>query len=505
ERLLTMLDSPGGDDDRRAKVHLSMARAFAAGSRWDDAGWHLETARQLAAPGKSAILASVDALAAEVAMGQQHLVEARERARSALDVAQVSDLPEVACHALEVLGRAARVHDLDEAERYFGQAVQLAERHGLVVRRVRALHELGTIGMSRGHHLDYLEQAGRLALETGALSTAAVVNLQLGAVYVYGLEHERALTCAGRSADIAAQLGLELTRAAAVAQQATAHALAGRHDEMEASIALAFALAPDHPDIAVQVWGNARGLGALLREQRMPALAAFDEAMRFTRDPRCTVPGGIIGPLWALLHTLADGDAAPARDEVRRSRAVAIPIARALLGFADAVALGRAGAPVAASEAFEQADAVLRGYQHLGVRPLALRLVAEDALEQGWGEPVTWLRDALAFFEERGYQAIAAACRALLAGAGAPLPRRGRGSSAVPLALRARGVTSREVDVLCLVMQGLSNRQIAQSLYVSPKTVEKHIEHLMAKMRVASRTQLAAAGQAAGVGQQVAC
>jgi DNA-binding CsgD family transcriptional regulator len=147
---------------------------------------------------------------------------------------------------------------------------------------------------------------------------------------------------------------------------------------------------------------------------------------------------------------------------------------------------------------------LLLGYQHLGVRPLGLRLVAEAAIAQGWGEPVTWLREALAFFDERGYPAVAAACRKLLVRAGAPLPRRGRGSSMVPPALRARGVTSREVDVVALVMEGLSNRQIGERLYLSPKTIEKHIEHLMDKMGVASRAEVAAAGQAAGVTPYVA-
>ncbi|MDQ6669358.1 MAG: LuxR C-terminal-related transcriptional regulator, partial [Chloroflexota bacterium] len=503
QRLLALLDQVAADHHRRAAVHLNVARAFAAGSRWEDASAHLESARQLATPGlgvgESLLLASIDALAAEVAMGQQRLVEARDRAQSALDIAEAADLPDIACHALEVLGRVARVHDLDAAERYFAAALQLAERQGLVVRRVRALHELGTIGMLRGHHLEYLERASDLALDVGALSTAAVVSLQLGAVYVYGLEHAAALKCARRSADIAAQLGLGLTRGAATAMQAAAHALAGHRKEMEGSVAEAFALANGHPDIAGQVWGNARGLGSLLLEDRASAVTALDQAMNFIRDPRCTVPGGIIGPLWALLHTLVDGNAAAAREEVRMSRAAAIPIARALLGYADAVALGLAAEPIAAMGCFEHADALLGGYQHVGVRLLGLRLVAEAAIDQGWGQPVTWLREALAFFDERGYHAVAAACRRLLVRAGAPLPRRGRGISSVPPELRARGVTSREVDVVALIMEGLSNKQIGERLYLSPKTVEKHIEHLMDKMRIASRVELAAAGQAAGV------
>ncbi len=400
---------------------------------------------------------------------------------------------------LEVLGRAARVHDLDVAEDYFTAAVQLAQTHGLVLRQVRALHELGTIGMLRGHRLDHLERANQLALETGALSTAALVYLQLGAVYVYGLEHEAALTCARRSADLAGHLGLGQTRAAATAMQATAHALAGRGEQMEATAADALAVAGDHPDIAGQIWGNARGLGALVHEQRASALTALDTAMTFLRDPRCTVPGGIIGPLWALLRTVADEDAAAARDEVYSSRSSGIPIARALLGYADAVALGRAGDPITAMACFGQAESRFRGYQHLGVRPLGLRLVAEAAIKDGWGEPVPWLREALVFFDKRDFRIVAAACRSLLTLAGASLPRRGRGNSAVPPALRALGVTSREVDVLALIMVGLSNKQIGDRLCLSPKTVEKHIEDLVDKMGLDNRFELAAAAQSAGV------
>jgi DNA-binding CsgD family transcriptional regulator len=126
-------------------------------------------------------------------------------------------------------------------------------------------------------------------------------------------------------------------------------------------------------------------------------------------------------------------------------------------------------------------------------------LLAEAAIEDGWGDPVAWLREALGFFDQRGCGRIAAACRTLLARAGATVPRRGRGSSLVPPALRARGVTSREVDVLVLVIEGLTNKQIAQRLYLSPKTVEKHIEHLMDKTGARSRAQLSGAAAAAGL------
>ena len=53
------------------------------------------------------------------------------------------------------------------------------------------------------------------------------------------------------------------------------------------------------------------------------------------------------------------------------------------------------------------------------------------------------------------------------------------------------GLTPREVDVLRLLARGLSNREIAERLVISPKTVANHAEHIYAKIDASSR---AAAG-----------
>jgi DNA-binding NarL/FixJ family response regulator len=42
-----------------------------------------------------------------------------------------------------------------------------------------------------------------------------------------------------------------------------------------------------------------------------------------------------------------------------------------------------------------------------------------------------------------------------------------------------------------LVAQGLTNKAIADRLFLSPRTVEKHVERLVAKTGVASRRELA--------------
>ena len=92
-------------------------------------------------------------------------------------------------------------------------------------------------------------------------------------------------------------------------------------------------------------------------------------------------------------------------------------------------------------------------------------------------------------FEQAGDDQLARRCRDLLREAGAPT-RAGRGDATVPPALRAAGVTSREMDVLRLVQQGLSNAEIAARLFVSPRTVETHVASLLARAGARNRQGL---------------
>jgi DNA-binding CsgD family transcriptional regulator len=110
----------------------------------------------------------------------------------------------------------------------------------------------------------------------------------------------------------------------------------------------------------------------------------------------------------------------------------------------------------------------------------------------GWGEPGSWAREALDFFGPLGMATVANACKRVMRQAGVPVPRAGRGAAAVPLALAALGITSREMDVLALVGEGLSNAEIGARLFLSPRTVETHVGALTRKAQVASRVQLVA-------------
>ena len=66
-------------------------------------------------------------------------------------------------------------------------------------------------------------------------------------------------------------------------------------------------------------------------------------------------------------------------------------------------------------------------------------------------------------------------------------------SASVERALAAlpASLTPREEDVLRLLAQGYSNRQIAHSLFISLSTVKKHVEHIISKLGVSTRTEAA--------------
>ena len=59
------------------------------------------------------------------------------------------------------------------------------------------------------------------------------------------------------------------------------------------------------------------------------------------------------------------------------------------------------------------------------------------------------------------------------------------------VATGAGKLTRREREVAALVADGLGNREIAERLFLSKRTVDSHIEHIFTKLGFSSRTQLA--------------
>jgi DNA-binding NarL/FixJ family response regulator len=71
---------------------------------------------------------------------------------------------------------------------------------------------------------------------------------------------------------------------------------------------------------------------------------------------------------------------------------------------------------------------------------------------------------------------------------------------AVPAGSDMRNILSdRELQVVRLVAEGLSNKEISIRLKLSDKTVKNHISHILAKMQLTARTQVAVHALRAGI------
>lgn len=480
--LLARLGSPSAAA-RRAEVHLRIARAAIAGGRWDEAARSIASARDLPA----APAAGLDACAAQAAIGRGDLAAAAALAGGALLRAERDGLPEVACEALEVIGRVARQRDLDEAESAFSRAAATAVAHGLQLWELRALQELGTIDQLRTESVDRLLRARELSVARGALALTATLDLQVAAGLNKQFRADEALAAARMSAAASRRLRLS-TLPMALIMQAAAHAIRRERDLMEARIADALAAAPDHPDVLGSASGHCRATFSLLAEDRDLACDQMAAGAALLLSSPASIAPPFLG-LWPLLTAATGrGDAGAAAGQVRSGHATRHELVASLLGYAEAVLAGQDGRPSKAAGLFAAADAQM-GPLVSWYRQYARRVAAESALTDGWGEPLAWLREAAAYFGERGDDVIAAACRGLLRKAGAPAPR--PPADGLPRRLAALGVTGREADVLRLVIQGAANREIAEQLFLSPRTVEKHVASLLAKAGVRRRAQLA--------------
>ena len=64
----------------------------------------------------------------------------------------------------------------------------------------------------------------------------------------------------------------------------------------------------------------------------------------------------------------------------------------------------------------------------------------------------------------------------------------------------AGALTQRETDILALLAEGKSNRDISRALYLSEKTVKAHLAAIFRKLGVTNRTQAAMAAVSMGIG-----
>ncbi len=249
-------------------------------------------------------------------------------------------------------------------------------------------------------------------------------------------------------------------------------------------------------DYAAEAWYVVAEARRLRGDPR--AADAYDEAHARGRDPQ---PGR------ALLR-LQDGDSAGAAASVRAAVAAAgtdalrrAPLCAAAVEIA--VAAGRLDdAAVAASELASTAAAYpTSGLEAMAAAARGAVLLAEDRAEDAL--PV--LRDACRRWHELGAAYDAASTCARLAEAYRALGDEASAAAEVaraeatyerlgahrPVPESPGGLTRRECEVLVLVADGRSNREIGEKLFISDRTVARHLTNIFHKIGVSSRTQAA--------------
>jgi DNA-binding CsgD family transcriptional regulator len=437
--------------------------------------------------------APVAALGALVSLELGHRDDAIAGATTAAAGAASTGQRAVECEARLVLGRALRNADDAAALDEFDRAAQLAAAHGLTAWELRARHERALLqAYGFGDHAE-LYETRELAADLGALVTVAVMDLAISEIALAGwdaagaIEHGRRCVAASRRLRLA-------TGPVASVWEAGGHALAGDDASMEAAVAQALAPDPDDPRILGDVWGKVRATRAMVRDDQDGLRHALDEMMRWVRIAPVTTSVFEGRFIWSVLHASEDDDGGvAARAELADATHLGgwSVFVRTLLDV-DAVVAGRSGDAQRANDLARESLRMSAERPDMASAHYIRILVADAAARDGWGDPVPWLRQSEAFFAARGYDRVAHRCRSLLGRAGAPVPRPARGSTPVPEHLRALGVTSREMDVLLLVAQGLTNRQIAEELYLSPKTVERHLTSLFTRTPATARGELGA-------------
>ncbi|MBI4884154.1 MAG: AAA family ATPase [Actinobacteria bacterium] len=485
--LLTRSD--GTNREITLELHLLLAKACLDLAEWVDAEAHLITARGLA--DTEIVLAQLVLLEAECAFGadrpgQRAAVE--HQAEKAIAMARRTDDDRLLCDAYLFAGRVARLRDLNDAAAALEQALEIAEKAKLSVHRLRVLDELGTVEMLRDARTDRLERAYNEALRVGAFGSAASAGLNLASAYAMTGRHSQ---CAQLASDVeasAVRLGLRNLEAASQLTLGIAAAFSGDRDKAEVHCARAEQLAPTDGDLRVGVWAIAHGIGALIDGDRMRARRAFATARSHSPERHARILDASLGP--SMLLDAVAGVVSPT--VLRAALAAEVRGARwsqLWLGTALAASLATVGEPAEAADELVTALGSADRYPLFGA--IARRVIADTAVATGFTDPVDLLRDAEAAFTALGLPRSAEATRAMLRSLGHAAPRQRHSAPAIAEDLRRAGVTAREADVLAYLGERRTNREIAAQLYLSPKTVEKHVAALASKLGAANRVELA--------------
>lgn len=412
-------------------------------------------------------------------------------ALAAIEAARELGLPTVECDALLTLTYHYGTQNPEQALTYCRDASRVARDNGLVAQHCEALVILGVNQWYWNIDTAGLEAAEREASSVGAVMEMRFAQLSLAMTEIAAGRFDAAQAITDDAWDDISRLRMPRVGAYALAIKAVLCAHRGREAELAETVAAFDQWRGADKSEVPQVRGLALGVAALLRGAMTDArahfkgLREFDGRARITKYFLC----GEFG--LGLLVEAVEGSAGWGRyHEISAQGASGMPWNRQFVEFTRALLAGRDGDAAEADRSMARALATAEPFPL--ARHLALRMVSPIAARDGWGEPVRWLRESEAYFETANIPAAARCCRDELRKLGESTRQRRQGNRTVPHDLWIAGVTVREYEVLHLIAEHRTNREIGSELRLSHRTVERHVSNLLTKTGTANRRELGA-------------
>lgn len=374
----------------------------------------------------------------------------------------------------------------------YGAAIEWGEKAIALAAPAGARHLVlaarNTIGSS-WVHLDYaqgcqyLEHNLAAAHEAGFYTLAAHAYANLSSVSSELYQFPQAEAYARDGLAYAAEYGLERFRLYILAWQAVTHLRLGRWREAAETAALVL----QRPSVSVTSRVTAlAALGCVYARQgeAEAGWAALDEALELVGHTTSLHRTALVRTARAEAAWLG-GDGERAQQEANAVFEAAV--AKQHGWFAGELAYWRWRAGVDGERydwlAAPYALQVAGGWREAAEAWQGLGCAYERARALAEGDNAAQVT-ALEVFERLGARPAADALRAALKAAGAArLPRQPRASTRE----NPFGLTRRQLDTLALLMEGLSNVEIAERLHISPKTADHHVSAILERLNVHSR------------------
>ncbi len=503
----------GTDLKQRQRAELEAARAAYLARQRADAAAHLDRARALGVPTPETAI-YFDVLEADIHLWLDHdTLSGSQAAQRALAAAEVIVSAAGGIEHLSAAHRGAYLAALhaatdaamqedrgNEVIRLSEVAVPLARmldeepRVGALRRIGIALLPFGRVGEANASLREAWETAKRLVMPTAMVDAG---NGLVRSLPMLGrLAEGRAIALEAR--ELEGRLGSAPRRwgnpspwlhaiELALGDAAASVRALRRDADIEADPHFRLRI---HQNIAA--W-QARSGGARLAREVAAELAAAAEDSRLAACPRCASELSLTAAeLLARIGRVEDAkrEMAGWRDGAKGAAYPMEDVRRIRSEAAIAEAEGDARAAASILEAFGdrlRREGLLEEllWAHLDLGRVLAGLDRDAALRA--------YTDAATLAEELGavsHQRLAAQGLRRL---GVRTWRRGSGHRAAGLA----GLTAREVEVARLAADGTNNQEIADSLAISPRTVERHISNVLTKLGLRNRTELSTAVHAA--------